>query len=99
MRSDIAVHQREQERAAGRIGLHQGADIDVALRDDAVEGSDHALVGLLLIEHAQLRFLRHDIGLRDVNRRISCLQGQAIGIALLRGDPALLHQAGCRGPR
>ena len=29
----VALHQREHEGAAGRVGLHQAADIDIALRD------------------------------------------------------------------
>ena len=32
-----------------RAGLHEAADVDVALGDDAVERRDHALIGLLLV--------------------------------------------------
>ena len=56
------------KRAAGGVGLHQAADIDVALGDDAVERRDDALIGLLLAEHLQLRLLRRDVGLRDADR-------------------------------
>ena len=67
----VALHQGEQERAAGCVRLHERADIDIALRDHAIEGRHHALVRFLLIEHAQLRVLCLDIGLRDRDRRRS----------------------------
>ena len=41
------MHQREQESSAGRVRLHQCADVDIALRDHAIERRDHALVDLL----------------------------------------------------
>ena len=44
--NDIALHDGEHERAAGRIGLHEATDVDVALGDDAVERSDDALIML-----------------------------------------------------
>jgi hypothetical protein len=30
----VALHDREHERAAGRVGLHQAADIHIALGND-----------------------------------------------------------------
>ena len=44
-----ALHDGEHEGAARRIGLHQAADVDVALGDDALERGDDALIGLLLV--------------------------------------------------
>ena len=72
-----SLHDGEHEGAAGGIGLHQAADIDVALGDDAVERSDHALIGLLLTQHLQLRLLRRDVRLRDGDRGLPRLQGLA----------------------
>ena len=96
---DVALLYREHEGAAGRIGLHQAADVDVALGDDAVERGHDVLIELLLVQHLQLRLFRHDIGLRDRDRGLLCLQGLNVGGALLRGQPALLHQADRRDPR
>ena len=42
----VAVHQREHRHAAGGVGLHQAAVVDVALGDDAVERRHHPLIGL-----------------------------------------------------
>ena len=89
---DVGVHDGEHEGAAGRVRLHQAADIDVALGDDAVERRHHALIVLLLVQHLQLRLLLLDVRLRDRHRRLLRSQGQAIGVALLRGDPSLLDQ-------
>ena len=58
----------EHEGAAGRIGLHQAADIDVALGDDAVERRHDALIDLLLVQDVELRFLGHDVGPRHPDR-------------------------------
>ncbi len=55
-------------------------------------GADHALIDLLLVQHPQLRLLRRDIRLRDLDRSVPALKAQPIGIALLRRDPAFLHQ-------
>jgi hypothetical protein len=40
------------------VRLHEAADVDVTLGDDAVEGRHYALIDLVLIEHAQLGGLR-----------------------------------------
>src|SRR4029077_8703867 len=88
----VAVHQGKQERAARRVRLYQTADIDVALGDDAVKRGDHALVGLLLVQHAQLRVLRGDIRLSDRDSSGPRLESQAIGVALLQGNPAFLNK-------
>ena len=66
----VALHHGEHEGAAGGVGLDQAADIDVALRDDAIERRDHALIDLLLMQDLQLRFLLLDVGLRDRHRRL-----------------------------
>ena len=86
------MHQREHGGAAGRVGLHQAAVVDVALGDDAVERRHHALIGLLLVEHPELGLLGGDIRLGHRDRRLLRLQGQAIVVALLRGEPSLLDQ-------
>ena len=62
-----SVHEGEQNVRSG-VRLHETANVDVALGDDAVEACYHALIGLLLIEHLQLGGLRVDIGLRDCDR-------------------------------
>jgi hypothetical protein len=41
---DLALHDREHERAGGRIGLHQTADINIALGDNAFKRGDDALI-------------------------------------------------------
>ena len=88
----VALHDGEHERAAGRIGLHQAADVDIALSDDAVERGNNALIGLLLIEHLKQGLLRRHIGLRDADRGIARLEGQPIGISLLRSHPPFVDQ-------
>ena len=88
----VALHDGEHERAACRIGLHQAADVDVALGDDAVERGDDALVGLLLIEHLEQGLLRRHVALRNADRGLSRPQGQSVGISLLRGHPTLVDQ-------
>src|SRR6266436_3807541 len=62
---DVALHDREHEGAAGRIGLDQAADVDIALGDDALERRHHALIGLLLLQDLQLGLFGDHIGLRD----------------------------------
>ena len=59
---------------AGGVRLHETADVDVTLGDDAVEGRYHALIGLLLVEDLPLGGLRLDISLRDSDRRGPRLQ-------------------------
>jgi len=86
------MRQCEQKGAAGGVRLHQAADVDVALGDDAVERRHHALIHPLLVQHPQLRLLGDDVGGRDPHRSFARLQGQAVGVALLLGRPALLHQ-------
>ena len=63
----VSLHDGEHERAAGRIGLHQAADVDVALRDDAVERRDDSLIDLLLVSTRNCCLLRVHIGLRDAD--------------------------------
>ena len=89
----VALHDGEHEGAGGRIGLHQAADVDVALGDDAVERRDDALIGLLLVQHVELRLLGDDVGLRDARPRLpgACSVCSSIGALLLR-QPALLDQ-------
>ncbi len=94
----VALHDGEHERAAGRIGLHQRADVDIALGDDAVERGDDALIGLLLPEHLEQRLLRRHIGLRNVDRGLPRLQGESIGVTLLRGHPAFIDQRAVAPP-
>jgi len=55
------LHDREHEGAAGRVRLHQAADVDIALGDDARERRHHALVVLLLLQDLQLRLLRRQL--------------------------------------
>ena len=63
--NDVALHEGEHESACGRVGLHQAADIDIALGDDAVEWRHDALIYLLLMQHLQLGLLGRDVGLGD----------------------------------
>ncbi len=81
------------------IGLHQAADIDVALGDHAVERRHYALIVLLLVQHLKLRFLLLDVGLSHRDRRVLCGESQPVGIALLRCDPALIDQRLVTPPR
>ena len=100
LRADnVPLHDREHESAAGRIGLNQAADIDVALRDDAVERSDDLLIGLLLSEHAQLLLLGIHVGLRNADRCLLGLECLGVDSALLLGVPALLDQRLVAVPR
>jgi hypothetical protein len=57
----IALGQRKHRGAAARVGRDQAADIDVALRDHAVEWSNHLLIDLLLVVKAQLCLRRRGI--------------------------------------
>jgi hypothetical protein len=52
-----ALAQREHEGAARRVGLDQGADVDVPSGHDAIERGDDLLIGLLLAQNEQLRLL------------------------------------------
>ena len=79
----VALHDGEHERAAHRIGLHEAADVDVALGDDAVERGDDALIGLLLVEHLELGLLRRHVGLRNADRGLPRLEGLDVDGALL----------------
>ena len=88
----VGLHHSKHEGAAGGIGLDQGSDIDVALGHHAIERRDYALIVLLLVQDLQLRFLLLDVGLRDRHRRLLGGERQPIGVALLRGGPALLDQ-------
>jgi hypothetical protein len=45
----VAVGHRKHCGAAGRVGRDQAADIDVALRDHAIERGDNLLIDLLLV--------------------------------------------------
>ena len=90
MRIDVALQDGEHEGAVDRVGLDQAADVDVALGDDAVERRHHALVGLLLLQHLQLRLLGHDIGLGDAHRGVVGPQGLHVDRTLLLGiQPSL----------
>ena len=91
LRADhVALHDGEHEGAADRVGLHQAADVDVALGDDAVERRHDALIGLLLLQHLQLRLLGHDVGLGDARPRPRCaLQRLDVDRALLLRSPSL----------
>src|SRR5450631_1284529 len=85
----IRVHQSEHE---GRSGRHQAAVVDVALCDHAVEWRYNALVGLLLLEDANLGLLGGNIRLSYSDGCLLCLQGQAIVVALLKREPSLRDQ-------
>ena len=50
---------------------HQAAVVDVALGDDAVERRHDALVGLLLLEYANLGFLGRNIRLSHSHRGLA----------------------------
>ncbi len=89
---DVTLGQREHEGAAGRIGLDQAADIDVAACHDAVKRGDDLLISLLLAQHQQLGLLRLDGGVINPLRLLLSRIVQAIGVALLLGGPALPHQ-------
>src|SRR6516225_785583 len=95
---DVAMHDGEHEGTAGRVRLHQAADIDVALRDHPVEWCDDTLISFLLTQDRQLRLLGLDVCLRDIERALLCLQSQAVGVALLLGDPPLLDQLAVAAP-
>ena len=59
-----------------RVGLHQAADVDVALRDDAVERRHDLLIDLLLVEHAELRLAAPlTLACGDADRRLLRLEG------------------------
>ncbi len=75
------MRQCEHEGAAGRVCRHQGADIDIALGNNAIERRGDALIGLLLLQHQQLRFLRDDVGMSDRNGGDPRFQRQPVGIA------------------
>ena len=64
----VAVGHRKHGGAAGRVRRDQAADVDVALRDQAVERSDNLLIDLLLIEIFQLRLHCRGIVLRGRRR-------------------------------
>ena len=64
----VAVGHRKHRGAAGRVRRDQAADVDVALRDQAVERSDNLLIDLLLIEIFQLRLHCRGIVLRGRRR-------------------------------
>jgi len=55
-------------------------------------GATNALIELLLVQHLQLGLLCHHIGLCYRDTSLLRLQGLNVGGALLRGQPALLHQ-------
>ena len=63
LRADhVGLHHREHEGAAGGVGLHQAADVDIALGDDAVERRDaRSDSPSAWLQHPDLRLLRRDI--------------------------------------
>ena len=63
-----------------------------AASHDAIERGDDLLIGLLLAQHQQLGLLRLDGGVISLLCLLLSRIGQAIGVALLLGDPALPHQ-------
>jgi hypothetical protein len=87
--NDVALHDAEQERSARGVGLHQAADVDVALGDDAVEWRDHTLIGLLLAQDLQLPLLRRDVGLRYPKGGLLRLERLDVVDALLLREPAI----------
>src|ERR1700676_2716232 len=60
--------------------------------DDAVERRDHALIGLLLGKNPDQALLCRDVRLGDADRGLLGFEAEAIGVAELRGRPALLDQ-------
>jgi hypothetical protein len=72
--------------------LHQASHIDVALSDDTVEGSDDALIILLLMQHRDLRLLGGNVRLGYANCRLLRLEPEPVRIALLRGHPPFFDQ-------
>ena len=94
----VAVHHGEHRHAAGGVGLHQAAVVDVALGDDAVERRHHALIGLVLEQHLELGLLGADVRLGDRDGGLLRLQVQPFGVALLLGDPALVEQLAVARP-
>src|SRR5208282_6739584 len=77
---DVALHQREHECGAG---LHEAANINASLGDDAVERGYDALVSLILIEYPDKILLSRNIRLSNRDCGLLGLQCQPIGVALL----------------
>ena len=86
----IALHDGEHERPGCRIGLHESADIDISLSDDAVERRYDTQIGLLLIENLELRLFRR-ISVRSLDRLL-CLESLNIDVALLMRNPPFLDK-------
>ena len=70
----VGLHEREHECAARCVGLYEGANIDVALGYDPVEGRHDFLIDLILLEHLELRFLRLDTLLCNADGRCQRLE-------------------------
>jgi hypothetical protein len=73
-------------------GLHQTADIDIALGDYAVERSDHRGIVSILIELLYQVLLRRDVVFRGGNGGLLCPEVLDVDVALLAGHPAFLDQ-------
>ncbi len=87
------LHIEHQRRAR----LHEVADIDGAPGDDPVKGRDDGQVVPLLAQDLDGVVLRGLIGRGRAERRLLRRVVQAVGVALLRRDPALPHENGAAG--
>ena len=95
---DALLHDLERETAARGIALHEAADIDVSLGNDAVEWChDRGVVPVLMQLLDQVR-VRRDVVLRSGDRGILGVEVLEIDSALLAGYPALLDQRGVAAP-
>ena len=72
---DVLLLNLEHEGAARRVALHQTADIDVALGDEAIERRDDQGVVAVLTELLDQVLLRRDVLLRGGDRGLVCFYG------------------------
>ena len=73
----------KKRRAATGVRLDQAADVDIALRHDAIERRHHLLIDLLLAQHHELRLLRLDGGFLGDRRLLLRSIGEPVIVGLL----------------
>ena len=88
----VHLHDLEHEGAARGVALHQAANIDVALGDDAVERGDDQGVAPVLTELFEQVLLGGDVLLRGGDCGLVSFYGLDVNRALLLGRPALVDQ-------